>query len=85
MPTCQTDLLLDEIVIVEQPDFCRSNPLSRPGCGCHDVIRRQQNTRIVRQPGQQPVRPRTRIDAMLSSQRYRVALQLLDAEQLRAQ
>jgi hypothetical protein len=84
-PAHQTDLLLDEIIIVEQPGLCRRDPLSCPGCDCHDVIGRQQHARIVRQPWQQPVRPPARIDPMLTSQHYRVTLQLLDAEQLRAQ
>jgi hypothetical protein len=85
MPSRLTDLLLDELEIVEQPRLCRYNPSSRPDYSFHHVIRRQQNAHIVRQSWQQPVRPRTRIDAMLASQRYRVTLQLLDAEQHRAQ
>ena len=85
MATHQTDLLLDKIEIVEKPGLCRRDPLSRGGCGRDDVIRRQHNTRIVRQPWQQPVRPRMRIDVMLPRQRYRVTLQLLNTEQLRTQ
>jgi len=85
MPTRQNDLLLNEIEIVEQPGLCRDNPLSWRGCGCHEIIRRQQHALIVRKPWQQPVRPRVRIDSMLAGQRHRVPLQLLDAEQLLAQ
>jgi len=58
-------------------------PLRRGGG--HDVVRRKQNARIVRQPRQQPVQPRARVDSMLPRQLRRVTLQLLDAEQLRAQ
>jgi len=57
----------------------------RRNCGCDDVICGQQHAFIVRQPWQQPVRPRARIDTVLASQRYRVALQLLDTEQFRTQ
>lgn len=84
MSACQMYLLFDEIEIVEQPDFRRDDSLSRRGSGGHHVVCRQQHTRIVRQPWQQPVRPRVLIDSMLTGQRDCVALQLLDAEQLRA-
>ena len=85
MPSCQADLLFDQIEVVEQPGFGRHDPLSGRCCGGDDVVGRQQNLRIVRQPRQQPVRPRTRIDSILTRQRDRVTLQLLDAEQFRTQ
>jgi hypothetical protein len=85
MPARQRDLLFDQIEIVEQPGLRRNDALSRRRGGGDDVVGRQQNARIVRQPQQQPVRPRARVDSMLPRQRRRVTLQLLDAEQLRAQ
>jgi hypothetical protein len=64
--TRQTDLLLDQIEIVEQPGLCRHDTLPRRRCGGDDVVCRQQNARVVRQSRQQAVRSRARIDLVLS-------------------
>ncbi len=85
IPTRQSDLLFDQIEIVEQPGFCWHELLILRGCGGHNVVRRQQHARIVRQSWQQLVPTRMWVDVMLASQRYCVALQLLDAEKFRAQ
>jgi hypothetical protein len=58
--------------------------LFRCGCCCHDIVCCQQDALIIIQPWKQPVWPRMLIDPVLTGQRYRVTLQLLDAEQLRA-
>ncbi len=80
MPPCHTDLLLDQIEIIKQPRLCRYNFLPRYGLGCHHMIGRQQHLLIIRKSWQQPVRPRMGIDTVLTGQRYRMALELVDAE-----
>ena len=84
MPPRLGNLLLDQIKVVEQPGFCRHDPMPRGG-GSDHVIGRQQHPGIVGQLWQQAVRSRLRIDAMLTSQRHAMTLQLLKAEQLRTQ
>jgi len=44
------------------------------------MIGRQQHLLIIRKSWQQPVRPRMGIDTVLTGQRYRMALELVDAE-----
>jgi hypothetical protein len=85
VPARQADLLLDQVEVVEQPGLGWHDPLPRRRGGGHDVVRRQQNPGVVRQPWQQLVRPAPRFDSMLARQRDRVTFQLLDAEQLRTQ
>ncbi|MFO7551031.1 MAG: hypothetical protein R6W80_06470 [Haliea sp.] len=85
MSTRLANLLLDQIEIVEQPGFGRYDPLARR-TGCRDdIIGREQNARIVRQPRQQSVRAWMRVDSILARQADRVTLQLLNTEQLRTQ
>ena len=85
MSTRLPNLLLDQIEIVEQPGFGRYDPLARRS-GCRDnIIGCKQNARIVRQPRQQSVGARMRVDSILSCQGDRVTLELLNTEQLRTQ
>ncbi len=85
MPPRHSDLLLDQVEIVEQPSLGRYRPLSRRRRRCDNIVRCQQDLFIVIQPRQQPVGARTRINPVLARQRHGVTLQLLDAEQLRTQ
>ena len=79
------NLLLDQIEIVEQPGFGRYDPLARRR-GCRDdIVGRKQNPCVVRQPRQQSVRARVRVDSIPTCQGDRVTLQLLNTEQLRTQ
>ncbi len=80
MPTCQTDLLLNQIKIVEQPGLGRHNALDRDLGSRDHIVRRQQHMFIIGQPGQQPVWPRMRVDFMLPYQHNGMTLKLLNAE-----
>jgi hypothetical protein len=82
---CQGDLLLDEVEVIEQPCFRGHDPLFRLRSGRDDVIGVEQYAFIVREPAQQLVGPRTWIDPLLAREGGGVTLELLDAEQLRAQ
>ncbi len=85
MPPSQSDLLLDEIEVVEQPGLCRQDPLSRRRGGGDRVVGGHQNALVLRQPGEQPVSARTTIDKVTACQRGGVVFQLIGAEEFGAQ
>ena len=79
------DLLLDQVVVVQQP-FARGRDPQAPGLGCrHEVVGLDQDLFVLGQSRQQPVLAVPRVEAMLVCQRPGVPLQLLAAEQLRPQ
>ena len=85
MPAGQGDLLLDEIEVVEQPGLCRHDPLSRGGGRGDHLVGLEKDALVLVQPGEQPVFPGPPIDAVAARQRDGVVLQLIAAEEFRAQ
>jgi len=85
MQTRHTDLLFDQIKVVQKP-FARRGDAPALGLRTgHQVVSLNERPFVVRQPQQQPIRPVFWVDQMLSRQRDGMSLQLLAAEQLGAQ
>jgi hypothetical protein len=85
MQTRQTDLLLDQIEIVQEP-FARRAAAPPFGLrASHQIVGVDQNPLVVRQTRQQPVRARLRVKPMPPRQGDGMPAQLLAAEQLGAQ
>ena len=85
VPAGQGDLLLDEIVVVEQPRFRRHDPLSRGGRRGDHLIGLEKDPLVLVQAGEQPVLSGLPVHAVRARQRDGVVLQLIAAEEFRAQ
>jgi hypothetical protein len=79
------NLVFDKIEIVEQPFRRRRNPPVTLGGGRDEVIRLDENAFVLSQARNKFVRVAARRQPVRRRQRLRMTLQLLDAEQLRAQ
>ena len=85
VPAGQGDLLLDEIVVVQQPRFRGHDPLARGGGRGDHLVGLEKDPLVLVQPGQQPVFSGPPVDAMRARQRDGMVLQLIAAEEFRAQ
>ena len=85
VPAGQSDLLLDEIVVVEQPGFCRHDPLPGGGGSGDHLVGLEKDPLVLVQAGEQLVLSGPPVDAVCPRQRDGVVLQLVAAEEFRAQ
>ena len=77
--------MFDEIVIVEQPCFCRHDPLSGGRCRCHHPVGLDEDALVLGQTGEQPVLSGAPVHAVEARQGDGVVLELVAAQQFRAQ
>src|SRR5258708_30210784 len=85
MPSGGADLVLDEIVVAEQPLSGGGDAPVGPNAHCQQLAGRIQDPFVVRQSRQKPVRRFSVDHGVRGRQHFAVLLHLLFAEKLRAQ
>ena len=85
MPAGQGDLLLDEVVVVQQPGFRLHDGLPAGCRGGDYLVGLRKNAFILVQAREQPALARTPGDTMGARQGHGIVLQLFAAEEFRAQ
>jgi hypothetical protein len=86
MPPSSANLLFNEVIVVEEPLGCGRDSPPAPQCIGYEVGRFSQDLFVLAETGQEKVNPTpTRGQVMRIGQPSGMLLQLVDAEQFRAQ